>query len=217
MELPCVDAAEARRAVARSPMAAQALRNHVAAVATDGRRELWSPNFLQALGVLRTRWDFGEEIRLEEWELLRLRPDARFAAEPRRRRSTKAERPRLPVPPELAERLWEFGRPPSPPPLPDRLPCKAVYKQVQPWTRFLWEPEVGPVLPQKLEPVAAQALFSAPSGELPGEEEREEQEQEEQEEQEQAEAEAPRPARRSRGFGSGLFRRSRGPKGAPRG
>merc|ERR1712083_985125 len=36
---------------------------------------------------------------------------------------------------QVSQRVWNFGRPPSPPAFPDRLPCFVGYKQDEPFTR----------------------------------------------------------------------------------
>lgn len=138
-----IESGAAHKVVHRQPEMRKVFRGHVVALSSDGRRELWSPNFVQLLGALFETWqmsaEFSPKVRMSEDEFQRATPEVTFDVMCESLKPPKRpEALRVAVPPELT------GIAPPPPPLPDRLPCRLPYELNEPWTRILSRSVVSP-------------------------------------------------------------------------
>lgn len=141
--LPCLNVDTAKAVAKKDHSLVKLLKGHVEVVGLDGRRELWSPSFVQSLDACYATSDAAEHgIRLSEEAL-----SEKFAEpltfpqglsyiwppSPRRHREIL----RLPA-------VASCRAKPALPEMPDRLPCRQIYKRPldEPWSQLLYRREV---------------------------------------------------------------------------
>lgn len=171
-EHPAVDVPMVGEATLDGGETAKWFRDRVVAVCTDGRRQFWSKVFLQSLYVLRSQWQLNEVVCMPESELLLKKPEL-FFQRPKSRssnnsKSSRNEEPRplrVPVPPALRMQRQE----PSPPLLPQRLPCPKADRQDTLWARLFKPPATPP--DSRIQAKAAGSPRSRPPPLEPEEEE----------------------------------------------
>eukprot|EP00747_Dinoflagellata_sp_TGD_P193224 gnl/TRDRNA2_/TRDRNA2_59106_c0_seq2.p1 gnl/TRDRNA2_/TRDRNA2_59106_c0~~gnl/TRDRNA2_/TRDRNA2_59106_c0_seq2.p1 ORF type:complete len:513 (-),score=93.16 gnl/TRDRNA2_/TRDRNA2_59106_c0_seq2:64-1602(-) len=162
--LPILDVASANRIAERNPAEARRFRHHFDAASTDGRRQLWSPSFMDVLDALQ--WGLGDQlVRVSISTLQQMAkkngvharwsfpepevPSSWHSPAPHAARRAEMPPPILPVPHAAMHPRFGDGQP-EVPPVPTRLPG-TLFQQRQAWCHLPGNEEVA----HKLERVAA--------------------------------------------------------------